>query len=214
MPNKGFRLTALLRASTAAPTYFEPEHIQVARGVTATFVDGGVSPHNNPALQLFLVATLRGYGFRWPTGADRLMLVSVGTGYRPMTADMMPGSISTVHGHAAHALLSVIDDSSRLAQTMLQYLGRSSAPWMIDREIGDLSQDHLGPPALQYQRYDLEFSSRWMREHLGEDVPLCEINEMTAMDQHCMIDALLRHARLAAQNQVKADHLPAGFDLA
>jgi hypothetical protein len=195
VPNKSLRLTELLRASTAA------------------FVDGGVSPHNNPALQMFLLATLHGYRFRWPTGADRMLLVSVGTGYRPLTRDMMPHAYIPVGGQAAHALMSVIDDSSRLVQTVLQYLGRSGAPWPIDAEIGDMSLDHLGAPALQYQRYDMEFSSRWMHEHLGEDVPLHEIRELTAMDQHCMIDALLKHAKRAAENQVKADHLPAGFDL-
>ena len=29
---------------------------------------------------MLMLATLKGYGFRWPLGADRLMLASVGTG--------------------------------------------------------------------------------------------------------------------------------------
>jgi patatin-like phospholipase/acyl hydrolase len=94
VPNKDLLLSHLLRASTAAPTYFAPERLEVARGITGTFVDGGVSPHNNPALLLFLLATMRGYGFRWPIGADRLMLLSVGTGYHPMTPERMPSTLA------------------------------------------------------------------------------------------------------------------------
>jgi patatin-like phospholipase/acyl hydrolase len=52
IPNKNFLLWQIVRASTAAPTYFEPELIDVASDVDArlvkgAFVDGGVSPHGN-----------------------------------------------------------------------------------------------------------------------------------------------------------------------
>ena len=45
-----------------------------------TFIDGGVSLANNPSLQLFLVATLKGFPFKWETGADKLAIYSIGTG--------------------------------------------------------------------------------------------------------------------------------------
>ncbi|WP_284309850.1 hypothetical protein [Labrys miyagiensis] len=68
-------------ASTAAPTFFDPEAIDIGGTIKGAFVDGGVSLHNNPALLLFLVATLRGFPFRWPIDEHKLLLVSVGTGY-------------------------------------------------------------------------------------------------------------------------------------
>jgi patatin-like phospholipase/acyl hydrolase len=46
--NRQYPLANLVRASTAAPTYFEPESIRITEGDTGLFVDGGVSPHNNP----------------------------------------------------------------------------------------------------------------------------------------------------------------------
>ena len=76
-PNKHYLLRQIVRASTAAPHYFEPERIQVAEGVSGAFVDGGVSPHNSPALQCFMLATLDGYGWKWPKGADNIVLVSL-----------------------------------------------------------------------------------------------------------------------------------------
>src|SRR5262249_37974585 len=46
-------LTQVVRASTAAPTYFEPEQMTIsardASVVNGAFVDGGVSPFNDPA---------------------------------------------------------------------------------------------------------------------------------------------------------------------
>jgi hypothetical protein len=71
------RLTQIVRASTAAPTYFAPEEIVIhsrdGTAVDGAFVDGGVTPFNDPALQLLMLAALQGHGFCWPTGRDRLL---------------------------------------------------------------------------------------------------------------------------------------------
>ena len=72
-------LWQLVRASSAAPTFFVPEEVEVG-GHTFVFSDGAVTTLNNPALQLFLMATLPAYNLGWPTGRDELLLVSVGTG--------------------------------------------------------------------------------------------------------------------------------------
>ena len=77
--NLDLPLWQLVRASSAAPTFFVPEEILVG-GHTFVFSDGAVTTLNNPALQLFLMATLPAYQLGWPTGRDELLLVSVGTG--------------------------------------------------------------------------------------------------------------------------------------
>ena len=78
--NRGILLRNAVRASAAAPVFFEPTTIDLGGGQVGAFIDGGVSMANNPALQLFLVATLKGFPFHWKTGEDKLLLVSVGTG--------------------------------------------------------------------------------------------------------------------------------------
>ena len=80
--NLNQRLCDLLSASTAAPAFFPPFPLDFGAG-DQEFVDGGVTAHNNPALQLFLAATLPEYRLGWPTGPDRLLLVSIGTGFSP-----------------------------------------------------------------------------------------------------------------------------------
>jgi uncharacterized protein len=72
----------LVRASTAAPTFFPPENVTVGSR-QFIFVDGGITPYNNPAFQLFLMATAEPYNLHWQAGEDQMLVVSVGTGLTP-----------------------------------------------------------------------------------------------------------------------------------
>ena len=91
--NLKFPLWQLVRASTAAPTYFPPEVIMLSnpdktKEKQFVFVDGGVTMYNNPAFQMFLMATLDRYwakapAKRWKAGVDQMLIVSVGTGTAP-----------------------------------------------------------------------------------------------------------------------------------
>ena len=93
--NHNLPLWQLVRASSAAPTYFPPEVIVLrsadnSRQTEFVFVDGAITMYNNPTFQLFLMATLNCYwpraaaGHRgWATGVDKMLIVSVGTGTSP-----------------------------------------------------------------------------------------------------------------------------------
>ena len=213
-PNRDLLLSQLLRASTAAPTFFAPEYIEIAHGVRGLFVDGGVSPHNNPALLMLLLGTLQGYGFRWPMGAERLMLLSVGTGDRPITPAQMPGRAAPAATLALLALRSVMQDCSGLGQAMLQWMSHSPAPWPIDGEVGDLSGDQLGPaPLLHYQRYDLRLTPEWIVRQTGLDVTEQQMAALYQMDEPRAVPQLLTLARAAALRQVQLSHFPHGFDV-
>jgi hypothetical protein len=131
--NRDFPLVNLIRASTAAPTYFEPEYIEIAPGIAGAFVDGGVSPHNNPALLLLMLATLKGYGFRWPLGADNLMMVSIGTGAT------VSGSLASSMHHKPAAMLAV----SALESLMTDCTWLISDADAMDEFLADLVADRL-----------------------------------------------------------------------
>jgi patatin-like phospholipase/acyl hydrolase len=63
--NLNIPLWQLVRGSTAALTYFPPEVVKVGEQ-EFIFVDGGMTMYNNPAFQLFLMATVEAYNLPWP----------------------------------------------------------------------------------------------------------------------------------------------------
>ena len=216
VPNRQFKLRQIVRASTAAPTYFVPEKIEVADGVSGAFVDGGVSPHNNPSLQLLMLATLAGHGLNWNIGADELLVVSLGTGSAEprVSADKVMGMPAAALG--IRALSSLMDDASALNEQLMQWLSTSPTARPIDREVGDLGNDVLGggAPWLTYLRYDVTLDRDWVKQRLGLDLDQRELDEVHAMDEPANMDSLANIGAAAAANLVANDHFPAGFDVA
>ncbi len=205
-PNKELPLASLIRASTAAPTYFEPEVIAVAPGVEGSFVDGGVSPHNNPALLMLMLAGISGYGFNWPFGADQLTITSVGTGKYQQTFDSGSWSASTGAGLALSAVQSLLSDSDGLVQTLMQWMSRTKTPWHIDAEVGNLANDNFdGRLAFTYQRYNVELSLRWLKQYLGLDLPPKGVARLAQIDSPETVEELLEIGRKAASTQVQGD---------
>ena len=72
-------LWQLLRASTAAPVYFPAEKMRIGEQ-QFLFQDGGVTACNNPAFQMFVMATASPYRVGWKATRKDLLVVSVGTG--------------------------------------------------------------------------------------------------------------------------------------
>lgn len=210
--NENIPLRNAIRASTAAPTYFKPEYLKVdPDGQEGAFVDGGVSMHNNPAVQLFLVATLKGFPFHWQTGADKLMITSVGTGYWDFHRHHNEFKSHKLWDWAGDIISMLMADANTMNQLFLQYLSTSPTASTIDSEIGDLGQDLLhGQPAMTYLRYDAHLVNERLRE-LG-------INDVDAHDLHEMSDAencpiLTRVGVNSAREEVLEEHFPAAFDI-
>jgi uncharacterized protein len=213
------QLTHIVRASTAAPTYFEPQQIEIHSrdgAVTkAAFVDGGVSPFNDPALQLLMLAALDGHGFRWPTGKDRLLIISVGTGSYKETLSGPALVAMTAAEQGLRSLQSLMDDCARVNHGMLQWLTNSVTPWFIDRAVGDMSLDsRSGPQLATYARYNVLLEGDWLKKELGVDLAPDKIEQIRKMDDPSNMTELADLGAKAAKAQVKAEHLPAAFDLA
>jgi uncharacterized protein len=212
-------LTQIVRASTAAPTYFEPEqiaiHVRDGAVVEGAFVDGGVTPFNDPALQLLMLAALQGHGFCWPTGKDRVLLVSVGTGryQQAYTAQELVSAPAAKQGITA--LQSLMDDCERMNHATLQWLTNCLTPWIIDRAVGDMKLDsQSGPQLATYVRYDVLLEQGWLKSELGVDLAPDKIVQIRKMDDPSNMKELADLGRTAAAKQVKPEHLPATFDLA
>lgn len=217
--NGEYPLWQVVRASTAAPYFFDPETIRIGRGaagvkpVSGDFVDGGVSPSNNPSLQALMTATMKGYRLDWPTGEDRLLVVSVGTG----KADPAVGHANLVAGTAAiHAVLSLkalMEDCADQVEAVMQWLSRSPTARVIDREIGTCEPPLGGSAMCSYLRYNVLLESGWYAAHMGETLSPKALKSLEAMDEPDNIPELDRVGRLAGKRLMQAGHFPAAFDL-
>jgi hypothetical protein len=211
--NKDLRLWEVVRSSTAAPTYFNPQQIaDVGQGEKAVFVDGGVSMHNNPALQLLLVATLEGYGLRWPLGEENLLLCSVGTGsfFRLPKREELAGYNNL--RWAGLLISQLMHDASELNQTILQWLSTSPNARPIDLQIGSLSGDRPGAATLlHYLRYDIPLLKESLAA-VGLDYEEKRVRELWEMSDVRNQADLERIGASAAAVSVSEQHFPVVFD--
>lgn len=132
-------LWQLVRASTAAPIYFPPEILTWNPSdplKTFTFVDGGMTPYNDPAFLLYRMATHPLYRLEWQPGEKNLLLISVGTGIADdpnfKTNANIVSNLSGIPSTLMHGIQIEQDINCRIA-------GRCTYGDFIDRELRDLT---------------------------------------------------------------------------
>ncbi len=159
--NKEYDLWMLVRASAAAPLYFDPIEVTITEGggvyheQKGLFIDGAVGGFNNPSLQALKVATLPSYGFTWPTGRDNLYIVSIGTGWWRARRDVKHLNKLWNWQRATEALAAMIQDTVLHNITAMQAISSPRKPWHINGEIGDMRGERvIHEEVLSYQRYD------------------------------------------------------------
>ena len=219
--NATLPLWQVVRASTAAPTYFPPETIAVPDGNGKTkyeFIDGGVSSYNNPALQVFLEATVPEYGFGWPMGADKLMLISLGTGFNSITIDPGKAAKYILLDWAKYMVKELMAEANLQQNTLMHIIGQrppqlrsatmeltttGAAPGVPKVEALDMVSGGLGAQKLvTYQRITVGLT-RVRLDQLGlHDVDPVAVREMDAADQ---IPNMQRLGAAVAREQVKMD---------
>lgn len=160
-PNKEYELWMLVRASTAAPLYFKPVEVTITEkgsGYTeqkGLFIDGAVGGFNNPSMQALKLATLPSYGFRWQAGHDRMLLVSVGTGWWRMKRDVADLKRLWNWQKATEALSAMIQDTVLHNITAMQAISEPRKPWYINGEIEWMRGERVvRDPIISYQRFD------------------------------------------------------------
>ena len=205
--NLNIPLWQLVRASTAAPVYFPPEVVTVGDH-DFVFVDGGLTMYNNPAFQLFLMATLDSYRLGWPATESDLLLVSIGTGRSPKADDhLRPGDMNLLFnaGSVPAALMYAALNEQDL---LCRVFGRCRYGALIDRELGDLMQ---GPGVLKdrlfsYVRYNAELSRSGLDDLGLTDVEPEDVQRLDSV-QHIPD---LRRVGQAVARDVAPEHF-AGF---
>jgi hypothetical protein len=207
-------LWQLVRASTAAPVFFAPEVLQWdPKDPTKTFkfVDGGLTPYNNPAFLLWRMATQAPYRLNWKTGERNLLVVSVGTGAAPRL-DAEVYSQDNILENAVN-LPSALMYGAQVDQDInCRMIGRCVYGDIIDRELGDLiprdeggqdiplSQD-LGK-AFLFARYNADLSGPGLNSMGLGDIDPTKVSKLDSVDY---IDDLRRIGRRVGE-EVTLEH--------
>jgi hypothetical protein len=198
-------LWQLVRASTAAPLFFPPEILQWNPrdpSETFVFVDGGVTPHNNPSFLVYRMATEPVYRLNWKMGEQDLLLISVGTGAaeQPGATAAAPNKniFSNLAGLPGGLMYGIQVDQDINCRTV----GRCTYGALLDCEILDLVpreivegvsmveqcqapkiplSTNLGRHFL-YARYNADISGAGLKELGFADVSPDQIQRMDAVE--------------------------------
>ena len=171
------------------------------------FIDGGVTPHNNPSFALLQMISLTPFKLCWTPGPDNLSVTSIGTGtYRPRLKYEDLG-FTRYAQLALHALMSLMTDTEMMVLAQMQWLGECPAPWVINSEIGTLAGN--GPPGgklFKFMRYDVRLERPWLLKELELDVPEKDVERFRQMDDpgHRQIDLRDRQDRRRTAGQARA----------
>lgn len=209
-----FLVREVVRASSAAPSFFKPQPINLGNGVNGIFVDGGLSMMNNPALQLFIIATAKGYPFQWETGEQKIKVVSIGTGTRDkkLAADGLENP--NLGKLAKLAPEQFMHDASELVETMMQYFSNSPTAREIDSNLGKM-EDTLfsNTAALSYLRYNVNLEKKQLEKIKLNPIPEKRLTSLISMDKAENRYILAEIGEKAAQEQISESHFHSVFDI-
>jgi len=197
-------LWQLVRASTAAPTYFPPEVVSVGPH-QFVFVDGGVTMYNNPAFQLFLMATTESYRLCWPVGEEKMLLVSVGTGASAnANNNLTPREMNLIY-NASHIPSALMAAALHEQDFLCRTFGKCLVGDPLDREVADVIGHSIpGVPKLfTYARYNAELSREGLDLLSLPQIDPAQVQQMDSVDH---IDEMQEVGRAVAELKVNATH--------
>jgi predicted acylesterase/phospholipase RssA len=211
--NLNLPLWQLVRGSTAAPTYFPPEVITLG-DKEFIFVDGGITMYNNPAFQMFLMATVDRFwpgapreSGPWATGQENLLVVSVGTGTSPgANAGLKPEEMHRLF-NANHVPSALMFAALNEQDFLCRVFGNCIAGDPLDREVRDMvgSSGPLlsGRKMFTYVRYNAELTEEGLTAIDCGDI---DPRNVQKLDSFAAVDELMRIGAEVGKRKVVAQH--------
>ncbi len=205
--NLDLPLWRVVRASTAAPTFFAPEAIPFP-GLKKPFVfiDGGLTPYNNPSFISYLNATLPAYRIGWKSGEDDMLVVSVGTGLHPASApDLTPRQMNLIYT-ATSTPAALMFASANQQDMLCRSFGKCVAGDPLDSELGDMIGMHRSAPTAHlftYARYNVDLTSQGLASIGCADLIGRNLHRLDATD---LIYDMQAVGRAVAKSRVRREH--------
>ena len=227
-PNGRYPLALLARATASAPFLLDAAELAISPRELGVFLDGGASPFNNPALELFLTTTLKEYdahgrptgyspnGFDWEASEDQLLLYSAGTGSWRTRMSGPDYQVKQNWEKAKIALLSMIDDGMKSSLMWLQGVSEPTRPAHVDGNLERMANLRISQhKLLTFHRCNLTFDSGELQKYLpGETMTEARRDELRQLDnaRKANLARLDTLGRNFAEAEVLAEDLPAAFD--
>jgi uncharacterized protein len=165
-------LWKLVRASAAAPVYFESMVIELdgkRPDKDFVFVDGATTAYNCPAFLMARMATEPAYNLGWKRDERSLLVVSLGTGGAPVLGHEPSAPSRNVLANVGATLSALISQAQFDQDINCRTIGRCTHGARLDSEVGDLiPRDAAGAKvpvdqdlgkAFLYARYDALLTS-------------------------------------------------------
>ena len=223
-------LRDIVRASSAAPTYFPPHSFKVGND-EYEFIDGGMSTFNNPSFILYLQAVTQQFDIDWTSDEDNLLMISLGTGFRPerlkwneKTQDYMKAKDYKLTDWGGYAIGVLMEDANIHENLIMKVLGKKlkknsprklaeNSTYIDDWEFPDVTKDN-GAKWLKYRRYSCSLrTERFEKLKEAFDLKLSfpldnreKIERINQMDCTDLIDDLCAIGEAIAKEQVRDDH--------
>lgn len=222
--NSKLPLWQVVRASTAAPTYFPPQTIVIpdesGNNHSYEFVDGGVSSYNNPSLQVFLEATIPEYGHGWPMGTDQLLLMSLGTGFNSVDIPEGKAACYNLIDWGKYVVKEMMNEANLEQNVIMHLIGQrpqtipSATSEMIssgaasgvpnDSALNRVEMNLDKQKLVTYQRITIGLTRQRLDQMGFPDIDPIKVREMDAADQ---IDNMQKIGAAVAKEQVKMNLL-------
>lgn len=210
-------LWQVVRGSTAAPTYFPPEQIQVGEH-DFIFVDGGVTPYNNPAFQLFLMATAEPYRLGWKTRRpEDMLLVSIGTGTSPRANGSLEADDMNLLFNASTIPSALMFAALNEQDLLCRMFGKCLEGDTLDHEVDSMVQGRalhgaggpVDPKLFTYVRYNAELTRNGVAGLGLSDIDPRNVQKLDSVAHKA---DLQRIGRAIAERKVRPEHFAAFLD--
>jgi len=224
-------LRDIVRASSAAPTYFSPHSFKVGND-EFEFIDGGMSSFNNPSFMLFLQAVTNQFGINWSSGEDNLLMISVGTGFSQQslkwdekTQDYMKAKDYKLTDWGEYAIGTLMEDANIQENLIMKLIGQkvgkkttsrkyaTSTTYIDNWDFPEVTKDGE-EKWLKYRRYSCSLTKErfnQLKERFGLELTFDldnreKIERINHMDCTDMIEDLCAIGAAVAKEQVRESH--------
>ena len=201
-------LWKLLRASTAAPTYFPPEKINIGEN-EYLFLDGAITPYNNPAFQAYIMSTVNAYNMNWKKGKDNLLIVSVGTGQVPLKQPFLKLQLfkMTILHHAEKIPTHLLNSIEYQQDMLCRVFGECLVGHDLDSEIkdlkGEMGMGSVDEKLFSYIRYNPRLDKKGLENLSLTHLEPRKIAKIDAVDNIKMMQEV---GMAMGKYEVKAEH--------